>query len=210
MKIAICYVFPVHLPRYNETAKRFASTYLDFPPGETEHELHVYTNGGSITTKQRELFGPLSPVFHPNGNIGKDIGAYQRAASEISCDLLICLGSPVYFHRAGWLDWIVRVYEANGPALYGCWGFYEPKHHLRTTAFWFPPVIMQSYPSFVNDGYRYEFEHGQNSIVNWSKRLGFENYMVTWKGAFPESQWHHIPRADCLMLDQHVDRVNLQ
>ena len=100
----------------------------------------------------------------------KDIGAYQRAASEIESDLMLCLGTPVYFRQAGWLDWIVRAYEQNGPGLYGCWGFHEPNpriaNHslLAAAACCWPPIR-----PFVSDGWRYEFEHGHHSILNWSK-----------------------------------------
>lgn len=210
MKIVICYVYPVFLPSYDDLAHRFVQSYIQYPPGETDHELHVYANGAQPSKKQMQIMTSLSPRWHVGGNLGKDIGAYQRAASEIECDLMLCLGTPVYFRQAGWLDWLVRIYEQNGPGLYGCWGFNEPNPHIRTTAFWLPPMIMASYPSFVSDKWRYEFEHGQHSILNWSKELGFPSYMVTWQGAFPQGQWHHVERKNCLMLDQHSDRINLQ
>lgn len=205
MRIAICYVYPNHLRRYDALALRFTRTYMEFPPGEMDHELHVYTTGGKSEPQQRRNFDPLDCQFHECDNIGKDIGAYQRAAREIECDLLVCAGAPVHFHRAGWLDWLVRAYELNGPALYGCWGFYEPRHHLRTTFFWCPPALLASYPHQVVNGTRYEFEHGQKSIVNWSRSMGFENYMVTWRGVIPESQWHHVSHKDSLVVDQHME-----
>ena len=206
MKICVAYVYPVNLPRYDALACRFAQTYVDFPPGERDHDVHIYTNGGEASHKQKLLLDVLCPTYHAHDNVGKDIGAYQRAAREIECDLLICMGTPIYFHRAGWLDWLVRAYELNGPALYGCWGFYEPRHHLRTTVFWLPPQLLASYPHRVVNETRYEFEHGQKSIVNWSRSMGFENYMVTWRGVIPESQWHHVSRKDSLVIDQHCDK----
>ena len=154
------------------------------------------------------MFSPLSCSYHEHDNTGKDIGAFQKAAEAIPCDLMLFLGSNVHFRKAGWLDRIIQVYEQNGPALYGCWAFHYPSPHIRTTAFWAPPELIDSYPTYVNNGSRYEFEHGKTaSIVQHVKRNGYQSYMVTWGGVHAENEWHHVTNEECLMLDNHTDRI---
>ncbi len=205
MRIALCYVFPDLLQAtYVPHARRFAATYMEHPPGGHDHELHVLVTlgDGSLVSKYQGLFDPLPCRFHMHDNLGKDIGAYQMAADTIPCDLLVCLGAPVHFHRAGWLDHLVEHYERNGPGLYGCWAFHQPATHVRTTAFWLPPQLLKSYPYSINNDSRYEFEHGTKSITLHTMGMGMECCMVAWSGCYPPRHWHSISREDSLMLDQ--------
>lgn len=186
-------------------AKRFVRTYLEHPPGEADHEIHVAINGGiAIGDWCERLFYPLPCRFFQHNNVGKDIGAYQAAADTIECDLMLCFGSPLHFHKAGWLDQIVRAYEEYGPTVYGPWGFQVPRPHLRTTCFWLPPELLNSYPKRVGDSDRYAFEHGEQSIALWSKMRGFDPYMVTWKGVYGIEAFQNIPREESLFVDQHM------
>ena len=213
MKVIVAHVHPdVDLATYNPMARRFVETYMDHPPGQADHELVVLVNHGHPhgLPGYRKLFEPLACSFMLHDNTGKDIGAYQMAAREIPCDLLVCLGAPVYFPRAGWLDRIVNTYEQNGPGLYGPWGFHQPKPHIRTTAFWCAPELLNSYPYVVHNDSRYEFEHGDKSITAHVTQLGLPAFMVTWDGCHPMKGWHHASRAQSLMLDQHSDRNKLQ
>jgi hypothetical protein len=146
--------------------------------------------------------------FHHN-NVGQDIGAFQAFSEVADCDLLVCLGAPVHFRRAGWLDRIVQAYEDNGPGLYGAWAFHQPMSHVRTTAFWCPPELLKSYPYQVINESRYEFEHGHRSIHQYTKSIGLNTYMVTWNGCWEEKDWHHVTLDECLLLDQHTDRIGL-
>lgn len=188
-------------------ARRFVESYMTNPPGETDHEIHVAINGGvDIGDWCRDLFKPLPVRFFKHNNYGKDIGAYQVAADMIECDLMMCLGSPIYFHRPGWLDRIALAYMENGPAVYGPWGFHTPLPHLRTTAFWIPPELLNAYPHRISDSNRYSFEHGTDSITLWSKKIGLEPLMVTWSGTYQMEAWHHVTRHDSLLIDQHLDR----
>ncbi len=209
MKIALCYVFPdlqhqIYLPM----AKRFVATYMEHPPGNSDHDLHVLVNHGAqnMVPAYQRLFDPLPCSFLMHSNDGKDIGAFQKAGEEIACDLMVFLGAPVHFYRAGWLDRIVNVYEENGPALYGCRGYNSPRHHIRTTSFWCAPELFNSYPYVVHNDSRYEFEHGNRSLVNHVKGLGLECYMVTWNGCYPLHQWGNTPQGANLMLDQWSER----
>jgi hypothetical protein len=213
VKIAVIYVYPdLRADTYPHLARRFVSSYMEFPPGQHDHDLHVVVNLGQpqFLPNYQRVFNPLRPQFMMHDNRGQDIGAYQLAAQKIDCDLMVFLGSPIRCRQAGWLDRIIRVYEENGPALYGPWAFHHPRAHVRTTAFWCPPQLLNSYPYIVTSGSRYEFEHGQNNIVNHVSNLGLYSYMVTWRGCFPIEQWHHVENQDCLLLDQFTDRMGYQ
>ena len=208
MKISVCYVMPnLNLPVYEPLARRFISSYLNNPPGVADHDFHVLVNGPMLSAGQMRLFNPLVCHFHQCTNVGRDIGAYQWAAENVPCDLMVCLGTPVHFHKTGWLDRIERAFLDNGPALYGAWGFHQPSNHIRTTAFWLPPEMLKAYPFMIGDGQRYEFEHGGNSITQHALKWGFDVLQVTWSGVYPLPEWHHCEREECLMLDQHSDRI---
>lgn len=212
MKLVIIYVYPDLNPHiYKALARRFVDTYMEYPPGGTDHEIIVAVNSGrSDNPEYARLMSPLACQFMMHNNEGKDIGAYQLAARQLDCDLMICLGAPVHFHRAGWLDRIANAYEQNGPGLYGAWAFYEPSHHIRTTAFWLPPELLRSYPYVIQNDTRYEFEHGKRNIHAYAKSKGMESFMLTWQGCFTPPQWQHVTREDSLLLDQHTEKHHLQ
>jgi hypothetical protein len=130
------------------------------------------------------------------------------AADTLHCDLLVCLGAPVHFHRSGWLDRMVDAYLHNGPALYGCACYLSPNWHVRTTVFFCPPQLIQSYPLIIGSTResRYGFEHGPKSFTRHVLSAGLPCLMVTWSGIFPFEQWEgHAPGPrDILVWDQHV------
>lgn len=209
MKIAIAYVYPtVQSHKYWPLAERFVQTWQQFPPGSITAQLHIYANGRSLSSMEQRLFSSLNPTVHVRDNSGWDIGAFQQAADTISCDLLVCFGSPVHFWRAGWLDRMVEAYCLNGPGLYGCACYLAPNWHVRTTAFWFPQQILQTYPQVItsNRESRYGFEHGQNSFTRHALQFGFPCIMVTWQGCFPFADWEqHAPTVnEILCRDQHI------
>lgn len=206
MKVVVSYVHPaVEIARYQPLARRFAETYVAHPPGSYPHDIWVLVNGFKYPALDR-LFSPLPVQYMVHNNTGKDLGAFAKAAETIPCDLLVCLGAPVHFHRAGWLDWIVEAYLKHGPALYGAWAFHVPAVHIRTTAFWFPPQLLNAYPHPVSNATRYEMEHGNTSLTLWSQRMGYPTLQVTWDGVYDTPNWCHVPRDRALMWDQHVER----
>lgn len=208
MITALTYVFPVtDILKYRPLARRFVETYMAHPPGEKDHQIYILVNGGvpARLAEYQKVFSPLVCRFIFHNNVGYDLGAFAKAATTIECDLMVCIGSPVYFHRAGWLDRIIQVYERYGPGMYGCWGFKEPALHLRTTIFWMPPELLNSYPYTINTESRYEIEHGKHSLTMFTKSLGLSPFMVTWDGCYPEKDWHHVERAKSLVIDQHLD-----
>lgn len=208
MKVTVLYCSPqVNAPVYQPAARAFAASYVQNPPGLTDHELVVGLNGGEKQPIHDKLFAPLAPTFITHNNWGRDVGLFQHAADRLDCDLLVCFGSHVEFHLPNWLDIMVNAYLENGPSLYGAWGFREPAVHIRTTAFWMPPELFRLYPYQIGDPQRYAFEHGPESITLWTKSKGFEPMMVTRRGVFGIDRWHHVEREDCLFLDQHARRI---
>lgn len=208
MKVAIAYCYPlVEIRKYYKMARRFADTWRQFPPG-LPCELHVFCNGGTPSEADRSPLINLAHTIHARSNSGWDIGAFQEAAELIPADLLICFGAYVHFHKPGWLEQMVEAYVNQGPNLYGCWGFYLPNWHIRTTVFWLHPELLRTYPSHVgtNRLSRYEFEHGNQSLTRHVLSLGLETIMVTRRGVYPFNQWgDHVPGVeDSLVLDQHI------
>lgn len=211
MKVAIAYVYPgVKVHTYWPLAERFVKTWQTFPPGQTSADFHVYGNGRSLSVMEQRLFEPLHPTIHVRDNSGWDIGAFQEAADKLPCDLLVCFGSPVHFWRAGWLDRMVDAYCLNGPGLYGCACYLAPNWHVRTTAFWFPPELLKSYPVIVGSDQpsRYRFEHGDSSFTRHTLSNGFPCIMVTWTGVYGFDEWRdHAPTMhEILVHDQHIHR----
>lgn len=188
--------------------KRFVNSYMDHPPGESDHEIHVVVNGPKINPRQETLFNPLKVHYFQHNNVGKDIGGFFAFSDRTDCDFMVCLGTPVYFRKAGWLDLWIQAFLDNGPGLYGPWCFHEPRPHVRTTAFALPPMLLNAYPFAIGDAQRYQFEHGPDSITLWTKRMGFPVIQVAWDGVFDFDDWHPVTNEESLLLDQHTSLVH--
>lgn len=209
MKVAVVYCYPlVDINKHFAFAKRFAETWARFPPTEP-HELHIVCNGASPSPNDLYPFRNLAYQPHARDNFGWDIGAFQWAGEHIPCDLMVCLGAPVHFYRPGWLERIVESYLENGPGFYGCWAYTCPLH-IRTTAFWLPPQLLNAYPNVIGSkrSDRYEFEHGGLSMTRFTKTAGLECYMVTTTHIFAFDQWeNNCPGLEnSLFYDQHIHR----
>lgn len=210
MKIAVVYCYPmVESVRYFSLAKRFTDTMRQFPPGETPYDLHVMCNGASPTENDKQPFSGIPCAFYAYNNIGWDIGAFQWAADSIQCDMMVCLGAPIHFYRAGWLDRMAWAFINHSPGLFGCTGIaLGVQSHIRTTAFWFQPELLRQYPFMVGSmrESRYDFEHGPvNSFTNFANRSGYDPTVVTFDAVYPMSQWGNIDGSvgKCIVLDQH-------
>lgn len=209
MNVALVYVHPRPNQRmYLPMARRFVRSYQDHPPGGTDHSLHVIINGDEPKKSDQRTFSPLEPHFHQHDNFGKDIGAFQKAAREIPCDLMVFMGAHVHFPKAGWLDVMANAYLRNGPGIYGAYAFHNPALHIRTTCFWMPPDMLRMYPVNVGNDQRYEFEHGRtHGIAKWVIDIGLNAWQVTWRAIYPPESWCHVENQDALVLDQHTDRI---
>lgn len=205
MRIAVTYVYPlVNRQIYFPLAKRFAESWKQFPGAH----LHLLCNGDSPGPMDLRPFDGISYETHTCSNMGWDVGSHQWAAKNIPCDLLVCFGAPVHFYRAGWLDKMIDAYLNYGPALFGCTAYLSPNWHVRTTSYWIPPTLLNSYPYQIGSSRasRYGYEHGNESLTRHVISAGFETIMVTWNGCFPFSQWKdHAPNRDeILVRDQHI------
>ena len=188
-------------------AQRFVAHYMENPPGQTDHSLHVIVNGGGrLTERQKGLFRPLVPEFFYHDNSGKDVGGYAAFSRQADADFLLCIGAPVRPVCAGWLDMVTLAVENLGPGLFGFWGFDQPAVHIRTTAFAISTEVLKMYPHQVDNSKRYDFEFGHNSITNFCLQHGFAVAQVTQLGAFTPDNFHFVERDESLMWDQHKDR----
>lgn len=191
MKVAVTYCFPIAQGRtYFPLGVRFAQTYQSFESG-AQHDFYIIANGGQPAANQLQPFADIPHKLFVHDNTGWDIGAYQRAAERIPCDLLVCLGAHAHFHRDGWLKKMVDAWVNYGPGLYGCAAYMTPIQHVRTTLFWCPPLLLQSYPEYIGSSRnsRYQFEHGPHSFTRHVLEAGFPAMMITFRGDFPFPKW---------------------
>lgn len=216
MKLTTVYVFPPNEGEHHwDYAARFVSSYAEFPPG-TKHENLIVLNGGKPTAAIRCLFSPLPDVrFFERDDSGWDIGAYQHVARETDAELMVCFGGSTFFRRAGWLVRMASAFLKHGNAQYGAMGNRGDVNvgvwpHIRTTAFWFPPGLLNSYPHKINrPELRHPFEHGGNCFTGWVTKLGLKNWVVTWGHESEWKDWDSRPngyargnQSECLAFDR--------
>jgi SAM-dependent methyltransferase len=211
--VAVVYVYPiVGDAAFDANARRFVSTYRDCPPLH-DHSLHVVCNGAAPSSENRAVFEGLDVEFHQHDNSGWDIGAFQTAAREIDCDVIVCLGATSYFKRGGWLKRMIEAVDSHGDGLYGASASYERGPHIRTTAFWCEPMLIRAYPKrAVAAADRLEFESGDSSITRLAERIGLGCWMVTWEAECSKYGWRtpsNIFRRgnqrNSLVFDQEFD-----
>lgn len=218
MRIALVYTTVTNGPRTDIYAARFAASYQQFPPG-AEHETLIVCNGGPPAHSMGAIFALLPNCqFFPRSNEGWDIGGYLEAARGPAhdCDLMLCLGETVFFHRAGWLAKLVAAWEAYGPGMYGFFCSNVVRAHIQTTAFAVAPQHLRDYPAkVVNRSDRYEFEHGRGSLWRFLATRAVPTMLVTWDGVWAPNQWRQPPnilwrgdQSNCLMWCNHNERFS--
>lgn len=193
MKIACvyCYPTPNNGAPFARLADRFVSTYVQHPP-LMNHMMVVMSNGGPPNPQAYKQFSAIEHTkFLLHDNSGYDIGAFQKAASTIICDLMVFFGSSTYFRGPGWLKRMVEVYESLGDGLYGCTGNQGDRRvnvwpHVRTTAFWCSPKLLNEHPFRVGDPtQRYPYEHGEHCLTNFALSQGKSAWIVGWNEIKP-------------------------
>lgn len=212
-RVAVVYVFPlVGQPEHDVNARRFVSTYCEFPPLH-DHSLHVVFNGGAPSAENLAVFDGIEVQFHRHDNSGWDIGAFQMAAAAIDCDIVVCLGANSHFKRAGWLRRMVEAVRLHGDGLYGASASYERNPHVRTTAFWCDPMLIRAYPKkVVSYDDRYEFEASDSSITRLAEHIGLGCWTVTWEAEYPKKDWRTPPnifrrgdQSNSLVFDRYFE-----
>jgi hypothetical protein len=199
VRVAIVYVHVVGSPHYEKLSRRFVDSYLKHPPNYP-HQTIIVCNGGLKTATTELLFERLPRVqFIQHDNSGRDIGAFQLAAKEVPCELMAFFGGSTYFRRDFWLQRMVDAYRKHGVTLFGATAHsgtpaIHVYPHIRTTAFWTPPALMNLYPMRVQrDDQRYPFEHGRHCFTDWVSNQGMTPLCVTYAGEYSYHDWDRIP-----------------
>ncbi len=209
----VVYIAVANGPDTSTLCERFVGSWLAHGPG-SDYQLVVACNGGPLTHDQGALFTPLDALFFPRPNDpGFDLTAYQDCAMKFECDLLVCCGQSIHFHRAGWLKRYEEAFNQFGPGMYGTFSSNLVRPHLNTTGFAISPKFLLSSPRPQNKKARYDFEHGEHSIWKRVNQLGFPTKLVTWDGCYDPLHWRVPPnilwrgdQSNCLMFCSHTDR----
>lgn len=207
MKIAIVYVYA---PSSEATPggkqcdyylERFIDSYHRNPPG-TKHETVIVLNGTGTTVELSCMFSSFPKCcFLEHDNSGYDIGAFQFAARTFPCDMMVFFGASTFYLRPSWLARMESVYKKYGIAQYGAMGSgAEPSYnvwpHIRTTAFWMPPQLMNEYPKrVISASDRHPFEHGNNCLTEWLRKRGVLSWEVTWCKELLVNDWGSDPNG---------------
>lgn len=204
-KITVVYVYPHDGHQgFAPHAYNFAQSYEKYPPG-LHHDTLIVCNGAPITEPSKDLFNPLpNRRYLDHDNSGWDIGAFQLAArsTEPGTEMIVFFGSYTYFRKAGWLARMHEIFCELGDTLYGATGNQGDDRfgvyaHVRTTAFWCSPGLMQAYPHKVTQGgaggERYAAEHGVNCMTSWIIKQGKTAWVVAWDCVWPVQQCNQIP-----------------
>lgn len=194
MSLVIVYV---HVNGWFDPAMRFLNSYHNHPPG-VEHESIVVCNGSKPDDEIRFLFASLPNLtILEHDNTGQDIGAFQMAAEMVPADMMMFFGAHTYFRRRGWLWRAEEAFRIHGnDNLYGATGnqgiaSHGVWPHIRTTAFWCSPSLMNQFPWRIVSsnpppaprGIRYEFEHGAHGLTTWvTQVLRRRAIVVGWNG----------------------------
>lgn len=202
MKIVVVYIFSAAAnQQYELYADRFLEHYHKYPPG-MQHESVVVLNGCKETAEHHCLFSVLPNLrFLEHDNSGYDIGGFQLAAMRVPCDMMVFFGASTWFRRQGWLIRMATSFTRHGPAQYGAMGNRGDTNvnvwpHIRTTAFWMPPNLMNAYPQRITrPEQRYPFEHGPDCFTQWLKRKGIQSWVVTWTREMLWQDWDSDPEG---------------
>lgn len=166
-----------------------------------DHDSIVVLNGGKRNSELACMFSPLKNLsFYEHDDSGWDIGAFQKVASEVSCDMMVFFGTSAWIKGPGWLDRMANAFQKHGDHLYGVMGnqgmgtVVHP--HIRTTGFWMSPSLLNSYHTRVTRvDQRYPFEHGQRCLTRHVWDLGRKAFVVTWGGEYEYPNWDSIPNG---------------
>lgn len=199
---------------YLPYAERFVGTYRKFNPG-VEHDLVVVVCGPveeSSDFTSLDMF-PKNTTFLRYTGGGWDCGAHQFAAKQLNCDWVVCLSSPVYFKRSGWLARFSDAWTKYGDGLYGTQGSFEHATHIRTSCFAFKPDRMREYPNLIDTREKCRwFETQKWNLTQWFIDRGLAVKMVTWDGEHgpldfrtPPNIFRRGDQSNCLTFDRHND-----
>lgn len=197
--------------------KRFADTYSQFPAG-IEHELHIVCCGDEPPDYVRKMYRHLSVKYRIYLGAGSDIGACQTVMQHTDADLIICISTPVYFHRSGWLKRLVENVEFFGDGLYGAFASYQNSPHIRTSFWAVNPKTFADYPDLIDTREKcccaesFRNAKVKYTLSDWYSSIGKPVLLVTWDGCYGKPEWRKASnifrrgdQSNCLVWDQHCD-----
>lgn len=214
MRVIIAYIAVSQGPRTGEFCARFVGSWQRYPP-QYPCELIVCANGGPLPYDVGRLFDPLGAKMYPRTNDpGWDISAFCDVARNFDCDMLVCFGESIFFHRAGWLERIVESWTKHGPGMYGLFSSNNTTQHLNTSGFAVDPKLLKAWPVVRTKPDRYKFEHHPTqSFWRHVQRLGKPVKLVTWDGEWGPSEWRapanimwKRDQSNCLVFCAHTER----
>ncbi len=194
---------------YEESTKRFLSTYRQFKPN-IEHEL-VVVNCGSEA--HDGLFDNVVSRYETDMGGGFDCGSFKHIGGRQSCDLVVGLNTHTYFWRDGWLEPFAQCAQQFGKGVYGASASYDCHPHLRTPCIAFSPQVARQYPypvvTRLDAG---SFEGGPNNFSLWARNNNYASRLVTATSSYGLNAWRSTKngfrqgnQTDCLVFDRHTD-----
>jgi len=198
VNIVCCYVYPHDgAGPYRDMAMEFVGGYNHYRAG-VKHRLVIMCNGAEPGPESKFLFDTIpGHEIAMHDNSGYDIGAYQQFARlHADADLLVFFGASTYFRGHGWLTRMRDSFVKHGDLLFGAMGHCggHVNAHIRTTGFWCHPGLMNTYPHAVTEPHqRYPFEHGPESLTDWSIKRGTRPMVVTFAGEYDLGHWSDVP-----------------
>lgn len=223
MKVALLYThvckpgYPDAPPAeyYLPFSKRWAYTYRRYDPGYP-HDLTIVFCGQAPDSLDNSVYCDVKHDSLIYDGQGSDVGACQWAMGFTGADFVVCMSTPIYFFREGWLKRLVEAREHFGDGIYGPMASYEISPHIRTSCWAVDPKTFSHYPNKIDTRQKCCWaesnDDGVWNISSWFRREGKQAMMVTWTGVHDHTEWRK-PRnifrrgdqSNCLVRDRHWD-----
>lgn len=186
----------------------------------TDHSVRVVFCGADAPQKIKDMYTSRLPcTFDVYTGGGSDIGACQHALKNVDADFAVCMSTPVYFWKRGWLDCLVAARQYYGDGLYGPMASYQFTPHIRTSCWGVDPKTFAKYPYLIDTREKCCWaEHADHpgkepwQISRWYESKNMPTMMVTWNSVHAKAEWRTPPnifrrgdQSNCLVWDQHVD-----
>lgn len=211
MKVLVAYIAVCGGPKTADFLSRFRLTF-DFHPPSYPCEIMVVCNGGPLPTEDA-LWMRQEWKCYPRKNEGADLGAYFDVVRTFDCDMLVCFGESVFFHRKDWLVPLVKAWEKEPYGMYGCYASNLVTKHLNTTAFAIDPRLLKHCGVPKNREERHAWEHGHHPFWRTVSNLGRPVRLVTFDGCYDPTDWRIAPnglwsgdQSACLVHCIHTTR----
>lgn len=201
---------------YLPFSQRWVKTYRQFNAG-AEHQVRVVCCGAPPDDSVTSLYGEIATAgYETYLGAGSDIGACQYAMQHVDADFVLCMSTPIYFWRSGWLKRLLDAREHFGDALYGAFASYQHSPHIRTSCWACSPKTFAEYPDLIDtrekcctaEAHRNRAIHQISDWFAISKPV----LLVTWSAVVAWQQWRSIDnifrrgdQGNCLVWDQHCD-----